>query len=203
MVVRHRPARPPATVGGPGPRQGEAGSRHGPCDADTCGHVSSHGGPRATCPRPGCGHHTCRVRRVPGPPVERGRGVRCPLSAVRCPGPALSSPPRPDWRPAATSSHQQPPAASSHHQILTAAAPGSGVRGVFSSRSFSDTLLDVTGGQVPRRRVTAAARRPPHSRPRPGRCSLGWAGTGSAEVLSRTDRAAQLGPPPTPELTVS
>ena len=196
--MRHRPARPPATVGGPGPRQGEAGSRHGPCDADTCGHVSSHGGPRATCPRPGCGHHTCRVRRVPGPPVERGRGVRCPLSRPRTQQSAAA-------RLETSSSHQPPAATSSQHQqqILTAAAPGSGVRGVFSSRSFSDTLLDVTGGQVPRRRVTAAARRPPHSRPRPGRCSLGWARTGSAEVLSRTDRAAQLGPPPTPELTVS
>ena len=196
MVVRHRPARPPATVGGPGPRQGEAGSRH-------AGVMQTR---VATCPVTG-GH----VPRVPGLAVVTahvpgaacagtagGARPRCPLSAVRCPGPALSSPPRPDWRPAATSSHQ-------HHQqpILTAPAPGSGVRGVFSSPSFSDTLLDVTGGQVPRRRVTAAARRPPHSRPRPGRCSLGWAGTGSAEVLSRTDRAAQLGPPPTPELTVS
>ena len=157
----------------------------------------------ATCPDT---RATCHVSpawlwspHVPGAAcagTAGGARPRCPLSAVRCPGPALSSPPRPDWRPAATSSHQQPPAPDID-------GTSTRVRGVFSSRSFSDTLLDVTGGQVPRRRVTAAARRPPHSRPRPGRCSLGWARTGSAEVLSRTDRAAQLGPPPTPELTVS
>ena len=179
MVVRHR-RRPRAQT-----RGGWQQTRR--CDADTCGHVSSHGGPRATCPRPGCGDHTCRVRRVPGPPVERGRGVRCPLSAVPAPHSAVRR---------GQTGDQQPPAADIDGSSTR-------VRGVFSSRSFSDTLLDVTGGQVPRRRVTAAARRPPHSRPRPGRCSLGWARTGSAEVLSRTDRAAQLGPPPTPELTVS
>ena len=163
------------------------------CDADTCGHVSRYPGHVPRVPglavvttRAGCG--VCRDRRWSAAAVS---AVRCPLSRPRTQQSAAAR--------LETSSHQQPPAA------LAPDIDGSStrVRGVFSSRSFSDTLVDVTGGQVPRRRVTAAARRPPHSRPRPGRCSLGWARTGSAEVLSRTDRAAQLGPPPTPELTVS
>ena len=183
-ATSHRRRPRAQTRGGRQQTRGAIQTRVATCPV-TGGHVPRVPGLAVVTTRAGCG--VCRDRRWSAAAVS---DVRCPLSRPRTQQSAAA-------RLETSSSHQQPPPAADIDGSSTR------VRGVFSSRSFSDTLLDVTGGQVPRRRVTAAARRPPHSRPRPGRCSLGWAGTGSAEVLSRTDRAAQLGPPPTPELTVS